>query len=103
MPHLCNQHSLSSNSSTPSASKSPSHGEGANTNTSFAMALPQASLNAALAALAAQYPAAPFLIAQMNQHAAPGPSPNPMHSLMTNLLSGLINKEPSAGNCYNLE
>lgn len=67
-------------------------------------------MNAALAALASQYPTGPFglnpsaLAAMAQMHHSTGGTPNvPMQNLMTNLLSGIMNKDQVAGNCYNLE
>jgi hypothetical protein len=96
------QHSLSSNSST--SSKSSSHEAPAGFNFPG-----NNSMNAALAALASQYPGAPFglnpsALAAMAQIQINGQAPTvPMQNLMTNLLSGLMNKDQAAGNCYNLE
>lgn len=102
---LAQQHSLSSNSSTSSKSSSHEAPPGFN---GFPVGN---SMNAALAALASQYPNAPFglnpalaAMAQMH-HSTGGVASNaPMQNLIvTNLLSGLMNKDQAAGNCYNLD
>lgn len=97
------QHSLSSNSST--SSKSSSHGLNANKiEESLASfnGYPQnmSSMNAAIAALASQYPGNPGLAPLFNPSAmaamAQLQNANPMQNLMNNLLNGIINKDQSA-------
>jgi len=105
------QHSLSSscsNSST-SSSKSSSHNGLNQQQKQQQEAAAQAfyqqnpTMNAALAALMAQYPQNPALGPLFNPSAIAAMSQvqgaNPMQSLMNNLLSSLMNKDQSAGNC----
>lgn len=108
MTGINQQHSLSSScSNSSSVSNKSSHGLTKMDDSSFSNGYSQnASINTALAVLASQYPANSAINPIFNPSAMAAMAHlqnNPMQNLMTSLLGNLINKDQSAGNCYNIE